>query len=141
WVYIDAGHSDWQAPATMAKRLKSAGISYARGFSTNVGNFRPTSAEKTYGNAVVRELKALKVAPKHFVIETARNGGAADAIKAGEFCNPLGARIGTTPRMVRSGNLDGYLWVKHPGESDGACNGGPTAGTWWSAGALRLLGK
>ncbi|MET0953525.1 MAG: hypothetical protein ABWX57_09565 [Aeromicrobium sp.] len=32
-------------------------------------------------------------------------------------------------------------WVKHPGESDGTCNGGPAAGLWWRAGALALLGK
>ena len=35
--------------------------------------------------------------------------------------------------------MDGYLWVKRPGESDGACNGGPGAGQWWQAYALDLV--
>jgi len=28
--------------------------------------------------------------------------------------------------------------VKHPGESDGTCNGGPTAGTFWTDYAIGL---
>ena len=35
-------------------------------------------------------------------------------------------------------NADAFLWIKHPGESDGACNGGPVAGTWWADYALGL---
>ena len=31
-----------------------------------------------------------------------------------------------------------YLWVKRPGESDGPCNGGPSAGQWWPEYALGL---
>lgn len=33
---------------------------------------------------------------------------------------------------------DAYLWIKPPGESDGACNGGPEAGAWWPEYALGL---
>ena len=33
---------------------------------------------------------------------------------------------------------DALLWVKAPGESDGSCNGGPSAGTWWTEYALGL---
>lgn len=142
WVYLDAGHSNWQPPSVMAGRLKSAGITYARGFSTNVAGFQKTAAEKAYGKAVIRALNALGRKNKHFVIDTSRNGGAAGAVKSGEFCNPTGARIGTRPRITnRYGNssLDAYLWVKNPGESDGPCNGGPNAGVWWPAGAKLLL--
>jgi endoglucanase len=35
-------------------------------------------------------------------------------------------------------SLDALLWVKLPGESDGACNGGPAAGQWWQEIALEL---
>jgi endoglucanase len=28
--------------------------------------------------------------------------------------------------------------VKHPGVSDGSCNGAPAAGVWWQAGAEAL---
>jgi endoglucanase len=138
WVYIDAGHSSWTAPGVMAERLKAAGITSARGFSTNVANFRSTADEVAYGNQVVAELAARGVGGKKFVVETARNGA---ATAAGDFCNPAGARVGLAPRMVRRGNLDAYVWVKHPGESDGPCNGGPGAGSWWPAGARSLLGR
>lgn len=137
WVYIDAGHSNWISPAVMATRLRDAGVANARGFSTNVANFRSTPDETAYGNQVVAELRAIGIAGKKFVVETARNGA---ATTAGDFCNPLSARLGVRPRVVRSGAVDAYLWVKHPGESDGTCNGGPTAGTWWPGGALALLG-
>lgn len=139
WVYLDAGHSGWTAPSTMAARLKSAGISSARGFSTNVANFQSTTMEKTYGNLVLGELKKLKITGKRYVIDTSRNGSA--KVAAGDFCNPLPARIGAKPKIFRKGNLQAYLWVKNPGESDGACNGGPAAGAWWQTGARRLLGK
>jgi endoglucanase len=138
WVYVDAGHSAWIAPDVMAERLKAAGIASARGFSTNVANFRATADEVAYGDQVVQQLTAMGVRGKRFVVETARNGA---PTAAGDFCNPVGARTGAKPRMVRRGNLDAYLWVKHPGESDGPCNGGPAAGTWWPSGALALLGR
>jgi endoglucanase len=49
----------------------------------------------------------------HFVIDTSRNG------------NPL---------------VDAYLWIKVPGESDGACRpGAPAAGVWWPDYALSLV--
>lgn len=138
WVYLDAGHSNWVGPDVMASRLRASGITYARGFVTNVANFRSTADETAYGNRLVGALGLLGVRGKKFVIETARNGA---PTAAGDFCNPIGARVGRKPRVVRQGNLDAYLWVKHPGESDGTCNGGPTAGTWWPAGALTLLGR
>jgi endoglucanase len=138
WVYIDAGHSSWIAPDVMASRLRAAGIGSARGFSTNVANFRSTADEIAYGDQVVQQLSAAGIAGKKFVVETARN---AAPTAAGDFCNPVGARTGEKPRMVRRGSLDAYMWVKHPGESDGPCNGGPNAGSWWPAGALTLLGR
>ena len=138
WVYVDAGHSAWTAPDVMAARLKAAGITSARGFSTNVANFRPTADEIAYGDQVVAALATLGVTGKKFVVETARNGA---ATAVGDFCNPVTARVGARPRMVRRGNLDAFMWVKHPGESDGPCNVGPAAGSWWPSGALTLLGR
>ncbi|MGW5026607.1 glycoside hydrolase family 6 protein, partial [Streptomyces albidoflavus] len=45
-----------------------------------------------------------------------------------------------TPPTTRTGDplLDAYLWIKRPGESDGSCRGGPSAGTWWPEYALGL---
>lgn len=123
-VYLDAGHSNWVAPVTMAQRLVDAGIQYARGFSTNVANFNSTAAEKSYAASLSSSLAALGVSGKHYVIDTGRNG----AGTTGDVCNPPTARVGTRPKLFSSGALDGYLWIKTVGETDGACNGGPASG-------------
>ena len=131
-VYIDAGHSRWHSVETMAPRLKAAGIDRAAGFSLNVSNFHRTADQVTYGNA----LSAL-VGGKHYVIDTSRNGlGAAGD---SEWCNPDGRALGERPTSNTGHPLvDAYLWVKRPGESDGACNGHPAAGTWMPEYALGL---
>lgn len=131
-VYLDAGHSRWHSVETMAPRLKAAGIEQATGFSLNVSNFHTTAEQITYGNA----LSAL-VNGKHYVIDTSRNGlgSAGDS----EWCNPDGRALGERPNSNTGHPLvDAYLWVKRPGESDGACNGNPAAGTWMPEYALGL---
>lgn len=139
WVYLDAGNSGWRNPVEMADNLRKSGVALARGFATNTGNYRPTADELLWARAITESLRQGGDRDVHFVIETARNG-ARPEVPVSEFCNPPSARIGSPPRMVFTGSLDGYLWVKHPGESDGTCNGGPPAGAWWPAGARRLLG-
>jgi len=34
--------------------------------------------------------------------------------------------------------LDAFVWLKNPGESDGACHGGPEAGQWFEERALEM---
>lgn len=140
WVYLDAGHSTWVAPTVMARRLKRAGVATARGFSTNVSAFRPTAAEKRYAHHLIRALRRLGVTGVHYVIDTSRNG-ARRAPAGRDWCNPVSARLGAVPRIVLRGAFDARLWVKHPGESDGPCNGGPPAGVWSDLIANRLLGR
>jgi endoglucanase len=74
-----------------------------------------------------------------YVIDTSRNGGASPV--SGDVINPTWARLGARPRLVFEGALDGTLWVKHPGESDGPVNGGPSSGQWCDTLADRLLGR
>lgn len=132
FVYLDAGHARWVAAAEMAERLKGAGIDRAAGFALNVSNFQTTQASLAYG----AELSGL-LGGTHFVIDTGRNGAgpAAD----GAWCNPSGRALGDAPSTVTGHPLaDAFLWIKTPGESDGACNGGPAAGAWWPEYALGL---
>jgi endoglucanase len=131
-VYIDAGNARWVAPADMAARLKRAGLTQADGFSLNVSNFIGTAANIAYGEAV-----SSRASGKHFIIDTSRNGmgGRSD----GQWCNPPGQALGETPTTQTGHRLvDAYLWIKYPGESDGPCNGGPSAGAWWADYALGL---
>jgi endoglucanase len=72
------------------------------------------------------------VGGKHFVIDTSRNG--AGAAPGGAWCNPPGRALGASPGSAGHGaRVDALLWIKRPGESDGTCNGGPSAGAFWPA--------
>ena len=83
-----------------------------------------------------------------FVIDTGRNGrgpldttplaaapydqpaGVISGLNAGAWCNPPGSGAGLRPTASTGLPLvDAYLWIKTPGESDGACaiNGGARA--------------
>jgi endoglucanase len=127
-VYVDAGHSAWQSAATMATRLENV---HARAFALNVSNFRRTSEVTEYGEQVSELMGGA-----HFVIDTSRNGRGPFHT---EWCNPPRRGLGPRP-TTDTGNplVDAYLWIKVPGESDGTCRHGPTAGAWWPAYALGL---
>lgn len=131
YVYIDAGHSGWVPDATMASRLKTAGIANADGFSLNVSSFQTTDASIGYGKAISGQ-----VGNKPFIIDTSRNG---KGPSGSEWCNPPGRGLGEKP-TGSTGNplVHAFFWIKKPGESDGSCNGGPAAGQWFQAYALEL---
>ena len=131
-VYLDGGHAKWQSAATMASRLASAGIASAAGFSLNVSNFILDADNVSYGTQI-----SSLVGGKHFIIDSGRNGLGPTADL--QWCNPEGRAIGRRP-TTNTGNalVDAYLWIKVPGESDGACNGYPSSGTWIPEYALGL---
>lgn len=130
-VYIDAGHSGWVSPETMASLLESVDVERARGFATNVSNYRYTSYERAYADRVSQ-----LTGGSHYVVDVSRNG----AGWKGDWCNPGGAALGMNPRVVTTGShMDAALWIKTPGASDGTCNGGPSAGQWWDSYALMLV--
>jgi len=130
--YLDAGNNNWIPERRMAEMLTKAGVADARGFFTNVSNFYRVDEEREYGEA----LSAL-IGGKRFVTDVSRNGNG----WKGDWCNPTGAALGQPPVVTtsESTHLDALLWIKHPGVSDGACNGGPKAGQWWEQQALDLV--
>ena len=131
-VYIDAGNPHWKSASTIAKRLLSAGVANAAGFSLNVSNFLTTADNVSYGT----QISAL-IGGKHFIVDTGRNGLGPTADY--QWCNPVGRALGTRPTTATGHALvDAYLWIKTPGESDGACNGAPAAGAWMPEYALGL---
>jgi len=123
-TYIDGGNANWIPPATMADRLAAAGVDKARGFSVNVSNFYSTAESDRYAGAIRKALKSKHGLTKSYVVDTSRNGnGSAN----GEWCNPAGRKLGTPPRLVGLGEPKEFeLWIKAPGESDGACGTAPT---------------
>ncbi|MGW0424366.1 glycoside hydrolase family 6 protein [Streptomyces sp. NPDC003015] len=123
-VYYDAGHSGWHPAARQAALLKQAGAASAAssdGIFSNVSNFHSTPAEIAYDRRVLAALTG----PSSLgaVIDTSRNGNGAPP--DGEWCDPAGRKIGRPPTLdTGEPEIDAYLWVKLPGESDG-CKGTP----------------
>jgi endoglucanase len=136
-VYIDAGNSGWLPVSRIVQPLRAAGIAKASGFALNVANFETTKDSVAYGQALSRDLGG-----RHFVIDTSRNGAGPPSSAAGvdHWCNPPGRALGAPP-TTHTGypQVDAFLWIKYPGESDGQCgNGDPPAGTWWPSYGLAL---
>jgi endoglucanase len=139
-VYLDAGNPGWIKDVDrVAGALDDAGVRRADGFSLNVANFETTEANVAYGTAVSDRLGGLP-----FVIDTSRNGNGPAPVDArdneGHWCNPPGRALGPAPTTeTGTPRVDAYLWVKRPGESDGAClPDAPPAGQWWPEYALEL---
>ncbi len=146
-VYIDAGNSGWSTDAdTISALLRDVNVARADGFSLNVSNFRMTDETVQLGNRI-----SDKLAGKHYVIDTSRNGlGPYDnrANPAYNWCNPPGRALGHYPTITTGvKNVDAYLYIKNIGESDGTdpdaakCFGGPAAGTWWPEYAAGLVAR
>lgn len=136
-VYLDAGGVSWPQPQVMMKRLKAAGVRYARGFALNTTGYDRTGDEVRYG----RQISA-GVGRKHFIVNTARNGrGPLPRYLAHSsedlWCNPWGRGLGVRPTTNTGDSLvDAFEWSSNPGYSDGPCNGGPGSGQWWPELAL-----
>jgi endoglucanase len=140
-VYLDAGHPDWVSDTRkLAGALERAGIEKADGFSLNVSNFIGTQENIDYGGELSDALGG-----RRFVVDTSRNGagpvtGNADINGGPSWCNPPGRKLGPAPTAdTGQPRADAFLWIKRPGESDGACRPGePPAGQWWPEYALDL---
>lgn len=130
WIYLDGGHSSWHPAAVQADLLRAVGLDGVRGFSLNVSNFNWSVDEFDYAHAVAKALGG----DAHALIDTSRNGAGSD----GQWCNPPERLVGEASGTLGDGVVDTNLWIKPPGESDGPCNGGPAAGSWWPAAAVEL---
>ncbi|MFI9564774.1 glycoside hydrolase family 6 protein [Streptomyces rishiriensis] len=54
-------------------------------------------------------------------VDTYVNGGRYDRrIHVGNWCNQSGAGLGERPKAAPAAGIDAYVWMKPPGESDGA---------------------
>ncbi|MFB9322261.1 glycoside hydrolase family 6 protein [Cryptosporangium minutisporangium] len=137
-VYVDAGNASWIKDLDrMVAALKQVGVNQADGFALNVSNFETTDASVDYGNQLSDALEG-----EHFVIDTSRNGNGpyTETTDDQKWCNPPGRALGTPPTSDTGiPKVDAFLWVKQPGDSDGACRDGePAAGQWWPEYALSL---
>jgi endoglucanase len=140
-IYAEAGYSDANSPSYTAKALNQIDMPRIRGFYTNDTHLAWTINEVKWGERV----SALTKGHPHFIINTAQNGNGPlvprNRVKNGneEVCNPPGRALGPKPTTSTGFPLvDAFLWTSIPGNSSGTCNGGPNAGTFWSARAIQL---
>lgn len=132
-VYVEASSPPWKTTEEMARRLQEVGVEEAHGFAMNTSSYTKTSQSIQYGEEISGFLGGM-----HFVVDTSRSGQGQTADL--EWCNPSGRGLGERP-TTQTGHalVDAFLWVKSPGESDGTCNGGPSAGEWYPEQALELV--
>jgi endoglucanase len=114
-VYFDIGHSAWLSPSEAASRLVASDIANsADGISTNVSNYRSTSAEISFAKQVIA---ATGISRLQAVIDTGRNG---NGPLGSEWCDPSGRAIGTaSTNATGDAKIDALVWIKPPGEADG----------------------
>lgn len=135
-LYIDGGHSRWLPAEELARRLIDVGVDRARGFSLNTSNFFTTAEEIAFGERVSALTNGAS-----YVIDTSRNGAGPAPDGPLNWCNPPGRAIGAAPTTNTAGpHADAYLWIKHPGESDGECHrGDPRSGLFFTQYAIDLV--
>jgi endoglucanase len=120
---------------------------WAGGAMNPYGIWTPGNSDLTLNTSGVDSRYALELGSvqpvAHFVIDTSRNGNGAPTAGHGvnEWCNPPGRALGHAPTTHPGvAGVDAYLWIKYPGQSDGACRSGePPAGTWWPSYAISLV--
>jgi len=136
-VYLDAGNPGlFKNPSVLTGPLDKAGLRYGAGFSANVANFQWTGIVVSWSQQLEGDLAS----PARAVIDTSRNGrGPYTGRDYPRWCNPPGRALGPAPRLDPGpAGIDGYLWIKDPGASDGPCHGGPAAGQDWPRYAAAL---
>lgn len=135
FVYLDAGNPGWTSPKDMAGPLEAAGVGQTRGISVNVANFYTDQDSARYGNAVAAVTGGAGV-----IVDSSRNGTGPAPPEKLSWCNPPGRALGRPPAIAPDdAPVQAWLWIKQPGDSDGACHPGePPAGQWWREYALGL---
>lgn len=124
-VYLDGSAANGSiSPGELADRLLAAGVEHARGLALGVANHTPTAEALDFGRATARVVAGRTGQQLGLVVDTSRNGTG-----TAQWCNADGQRVGQAPTTDPGlgPDVDALLWIKPPGESDGACGTG--AGT------------
>ena len=145
FIYMDAAHAGWLGwPKNLPKAITvfkevlaaAGGADRIRGFALNVSNYdpsrepnskknspdEPSQDELGYAEDLAAGLAKVGITGKGFVIDTSRNGKGGIRSTPGNWCNVKGAGLGARPTAAPAPNIDAYVWVKTPGESDGTAD-------------------
>jgi cellulose 1,4-beta-cellobiosidase len=145
FLYLDAAHAGWLGwPKNIAKAVPlykevidmAGGPDRIRGFATDVSNYDPVkdptapprvaayppNDELGYVQDLAKMLPSAGINGKGFVIDTGRDGRPNVRTSPGNWCNIKGAGLGERPQANPAPNVDAFLWIKVPGESDGVAD-------------------
>lgn len=130
--------SGWNGIDGAAEGFRKAGGDKAYGFAYNISGYH--DLQRCYDFC---EQLSKKLGGKHYIIDTSRGGNGdwkpTDPNEKEAWCNPPGRALGKPPTFTSEyPNCDGLFWIKRPGESDGTCRGGPSAGQFWPEYAYEL---
>ncbi|MGW3038268.1 glycoside hydrolase family 6 protein [Streptomyces sp. NPDC001178] len=92
----------------------------AAGFNSGIGMLIDTSRNGWGGSA-----RPTGPGPQTSVDDYVNGGRIDRRIHAGNWCNQSGAGLGQRPTAAPAAGIDAYVWVKPPGESDGASSAVP----------------
>jgi cellulose 1,4-beta-cellobiosidase len=145
FIYVDAAHAGWLGwPRNIVKSYAvykevlemAGGADRIRGFATDVSNYDPAkdptapkrdpaaapNDELGYVQDLAKGLPTVGITGKAFVVDTGRDGVPNVRTAPGNWCNIKGAGLGERPQASPEPNVDAYLWIKVPGESDGTAD-------------------
>ncbi|KAL3662297.1 hypothetical protein V7S43_012624 [Phytophthora oleae] len=141
-VYVDVGYwlladsTNAAAVATIINELSASGT--LKGVTINTSNYRSNDECTTYCNNFQTAMGSTSMT---CIIDTSRNYNGSPS---SDWCNVKTAGIGKPPTSETGiSNIDYFMWIKPPGESDGICTDtsfsdesltGVTAGTFYEEG-------
>ena len=140
-LYVDVGYWTLEYEAQSSKVVKVmkelAGEGKLKGITINTSNYRSTDQMT---KLCTKFQTAMGSTDMTCIVDTSRNFNEPATT---DWCNIMGAGIGQPPTSETNiTNLDYFMWVKVPGESDGTCSdgseAGPTAGFFFEAGFQHL---
>lgn len=138
-IYLDVGYWTLASADSLArvvaviKELAEAGT--IKGITINTSNYRSNEELSTLCTGFQA---AMGQSTYKCIVDTSRNYNEPTST---EWCNVKSAGIGHPPTSETGySNLDYFMWVKPPGESDGSCDGvhtldamqGPAAGKFFN---------
>ncbi|RLN51046.1 hypothetical protein BBJ28_00013516 [Nothophytophthora sp. Chile5] len=133
-LYVDVGYwmlayeSSAAKVATVMKELGGSGT--VKGVTINTSNYRSTDEVAGY---CTNFQAAMGSQDMTCIVDTSRNYNGSPT---SDWCNVLTAGIGKPPTSETGvSNLDYFMWIKPPGESDGECTSGTVSGKSMSAAA------
>ncbi|KAG7390811.1 hypothetical protein PHYPSEUDO_006633 [Phytophthora pseudosyringae] len=136
-LYLDVGYWMLAYASTASKvaaAMKEIGNSgRVKGITINTSNYRSNQECAGYCTNFQTAMGSTSMT---CIVDTSRNyNGNSNS----DWCNVPTAGIGKPPTSSTGySNLDYFMWIKPPGESDGYCWGGQTAGSFFYGG-FKLL--